>query len=80
MLNLVLIGRHYLASGHFLFLLPRAGPQVGIGSQPLVMAKRLLGHMLYYNQANSLRCVPWVLQTLPCPLRLCTILSPERGV
>lgn len=74
MLSLVLIGRHYLASGHFLFLLPTAGPHVGIGSQP----RWLLDHKLYYNQANSLRCIPWVLQTLPCPLRLCTLPSPER--
>lgn len=38
MLSLLRTDRLCLALGHF--LLPTAGPQVGIGSQPLVMAKK----------------------------------------
>lgn len=43
MLCLLHTDRPYLASGHFLFLLPTAGLQVGIGSQPPVMAKKPMG-------------------------------------
>lgn len=43
MLSLLLMDRHYLASGHFLFLSPTAGSQVRTGCQPLVMAKKASG-------------------------------------